>query len=421
MSQDFRHCRRRKSVLPWLPIAILAFGNPATLLPAADWPQWRGPNRNGVAAEKLDLSEWPEDGPPRVAWRAEVGKGHAAVSVLGGRAYTLGWDGSRDTVVCLDAADGKPLWKQSYDCKTIVQWPGPRATPNVADDAVYTLGQWGQLCAWNAATGEPVWSRQLDERCNPDIDYGFSSSPLLTGELLVLGYGRKGLAVRTKDGEIAWGDDGQRGACTSPVPIVVDGKPAAIVMHTNEGRTAVELVGIETASGKELWRSPPWREQWGAACVDPLYDDGKVFVTTAEQFRRAGRFSIEDGRVEEDWSTDRFAGYTGGCVLLEECIYGVDGGGMLTCIGWDDGEVRWTQRGFGERGSLIAAGDLLLIQTGHSGELVVAAAEQDGYRELRRAKLFTGDPATFTAPVLAGERIYCRSYEGEVVCVECGR
>lgn len=409
--------RRRRVAVVFAILAIWPLHVPLQLF-ADDWPQFRGPHRNGVSGERVDLAAWPEDGPPKIAWRAEVGKGHAAVSVRGGRAYTLGWDGERDTVFCFDAADGTPLWKQAYDCETIVQWPGPRATPTVTDEAVYTLGQWGQLHAWDAASGKPLWSRRLDERCNPDIDYGFASSPLVAGELLVLGYGRGGLAVRSKDGEIAWGDDGQRGACTSPVPIEWEGRPAAIVMHTNEGRTAVELVGIDLASGKELWRLPPWAEQWGAACVDPLYADGKLFVTTAEQFRRAGRFSIEGGRVEEDWSTSRFAGYTGGCVLLGEHIYGVDSGGALACLGWEDGEVLWTERGFGERGSLIAAGDVLLVQTGDSGEMVAVAAEPDGYRELRRAKVSSGDPATFTAPVIAGGRIWCRSYEGEVVCVE---
>jgi outer membrane protein assembly factor BamB len=122
----------------------------------SDWPQWRGPERNGISRETGWLKGWPESGSPKVAWRAAVGKGHSAVSVANGRAFTMGWDGSHDTVFFFDAASGKPIWKQSYPCQTILQWPGPRATPTVHDGVVYTLGQHGQLRAWNAQTGKRV-------------------------------------------------------------------------------------------------------------------------------------------------------------------------------------------------------------------------------------------------------------------------
>jgi outer membrane protein assembly factor BamB len=384
---------------------------------ADDWPQWRGPRRDGISREKLNLAAWSEGGAPRVAWRASVGKGHSAVAVSGGRAYTMGWDGSRDTVFCLDAATGKTLWQQSYECRTIVQWPGPRTTPTVADGVVYTLGQWGQLRAWDAATGKAGWAVQLDERFNPDIDYGFASSPLVVDDLLILGYGRRGLAVRAKDGSFAWGNDGQRGACTSPVPYEHEGRRGIVVLHTNAERTAVELVGVDPPSGRELWRSPPWKESWGAACVDPLVHGGRVFITTGEQHRRAARFTIAGATLREDWSTNRLAGYTGGCVLLDGHLYTVDGGGILKCLAWETGQVKWQQRGFDERGSLIAVDGKLLIQTGKQGDLVMAAADAAKYQELRRGKVFAGDGATFTAPVYSNGRVCCRSYEGEVACV----
>ena len=124
---------------------------------ADDWPQWRGLNRNGVSAEQGWLARWPADAPPKTAWKANVGKGHSAVSIASGRAYTMGWDGKNDTVFCFDAATGKLLWKQSYSCGDIVQWSGPRATPTVDGDTVYTLGQHGQLHAWHAVTGKKLW------------------------------------------------------------------------------------------------------------------------------------------------------------------------------------------------------------------------------------------------------------------------
>ena len=191
---------------------------------AEDWPQWRGPERNGVTSETAWLAKWPEGASPRVAWRAGVGKGHAAVSIAAGRAFTMGWDGKEDTVFCFDAATGRLIWKQSYPCRTILQWPGPRATPTVHDDSVYTLGQHGQLRAWDARTGKPLWQRDLPQDYNPDVDYGFAWSPLVLANLLILSAGSRGLALRTGDGSVAWGDDRRKGTCVSAVLFEHDGQ-----------------------------------------------------------------------------------------------------------------------------------------------------------------------------------------------------
>ena len=129
------------------------------------------------------------------------------------------------------------------------------------------------------------------------------------------------------------------------------------------------------------------------------------------------RFSIRDGTLVEDWSNNKLTIYTGGCVLFDGFLYGIHKSGILRCLDWERGEERWAQRGFGEHGSLIAADGKLLVQTYRSGELVVIDAAPAAYRELRRVKVFDGDPTSFTPPVLAHGRIYCRSYDGEVVCL----
>lgn len=383
---------------------------------AGDWPQWRGPDRNGISRETGWLQAWPEQGSPREAWRASVGKGHSSVSVANGRAYSMGWDGSRDTVYCFDAATGLEVWRQSYPCPTILQWPGPRGTPTVADGTAYTLGQHGQLRAWNAITGEPRWQRDLPDDYNPDVDYGFASSPLIVGDLLILNTGSRGLAIRTRDGSIAWGDDHKKGACVSAVPFTRGGKTCVLVVSINDERSEANLVGVDPSSGRELWRHNGWKEQWGAMGVDPLVHDGHVFVTSAQEHLQSARFTIAGKTLREDWSTNRVAGYTGSAVLLEDHVWMVDSKGILKCVDWNTGDVKWMQRGFDERGSLIAADGHLLIQTGASGELVVVAADPAGYRELRRATVFENEPETYTAPVLANGRIYCRSYAGEIVC-----
>jgi outer membrane protein assembly factor BamB len=385
---------------------------------AADWPQWRGPQRNGTSPETNWLNAWPKDGAPRVAWRFPAGKGHSAVSVADGRAFTMGWDGTQDWVFCLEASSGRLIWKQSYPCGDIVQWSGPRATPTVEGDAVYTLGQHGRLRAWSARDGEPLWEIQLGKDYEPDVDYGFTWSPLIVGDHLILSAGTRGLALDKRTGRFVWGHDRGRGACASPVPFPWNGRTGVAVITTAADRDSVTLTGVDPVNGAVIWQSPPWREKWGASCVDLLVDGGRVFVTSAEQYVRCARFTVQGAALEEDWAHTRLASYTGGCVLVDGHLFGITKAGLLKCLDWQTGEEHWAQRGFGGHGSLIAAGGKLLLQASDRGELMVADAVPAGYRELRRFKVFAGEPATFTAPSLAQGRIHCRSYAGEVVCLD---
>jgi outer membrane protein assembly factor BamB len=299
-----------------------------------------------------------------------------------------------------------------------LQWPGPRATPTVHDGFVYTLGQHGQLRAWDAQTGEPRWQHDLPDDYNPDVDYGFTWSPLIEGDVLILNAGSHGLAIRTRDGSIAWGDDRKKGACVSAVPFTHEGRRGVLVVHLNDARSGANLVGVDPAPGRELWRWNGWKEQWGAMGVDPVIHDGHVFLTSAQEYRQSARFIIAGDTLKQDWSTNRVAGYTGSAVLIGGHLYLVDSNGILKCIDWNTGEDRWVQRGFDKRGTLIVADGQLIIQTGASGKLVIAAADPAGYRELRQTTVFDDQPETYTTPVLANGRIFCRSYAGDVVCLQ---
>lgn len=392
-------------------------------LRAEDWPQYRGPQRNGTSAEPA----WREGKSLQIAWRAQVGKGHSAVSVAGDSAVTMGWDGEQDSIVCLNVTNGQQRWKTTYPCKTILQWPGPRATPTIHAGRVFTLGQHGQLRAWDLANGKLVWQQDLPEKYNPDVDYGFCWSPLivmagkapnLEHDLLILNAGSHGLAIRASDGSIAWGDDGQKGACVSAVPFRNGDSSGVLIVNINDERSAANVIGVEPLTGRELWRWNGWQEKWGALGVDPVVHSGRLFLTSAQEFRQAARFTITGATLKEDWSTNRVAGYTGAAVLLKDHLYLVDSRGLLKCIEWNSGNESWSQRGFDERGTLIAAGQQLLVQTGSSGKLVIVAADPAGFKQLDEVKVFTDKPETFTAPTIAGGRIFCRSYAGEVVCLK---
>lgn len=400
---------------PKLILIVLALAGPNY---AGDWPQFRGPKRDGISAETGWLDSWPDRGLPRELWRVEVGKGHSAVSIAGDRAVTMGWDGERDSVFCLNAISGKLVWKQSYPCASILQWPGPRATATIDGEAAYTLGQHGQLRAWSLADGKLLWKVDLGAEYRPDVDYGLAWSPLVQGEHLILSCGSKGLAVRKRDGSFAWGNDGQAGACASPVPFEFGGQRGVALITMHPSRDTVRIVAVDPQNGKELWRYDDWPEKWGAACVDLVIAGGKVFITTAEQHMQCARFSLEGTKLRQDWANRTLACYTGGCVLINNHIFGVNKIGLLKCIDWNTGKEKWSERGFGGHGTLIAADGKLIVQSSSNGTLAVVAADASGYRELRKGKVFKGKPETFTAPTLANGRLYCRSYAGEVVCFE---
>lgn len=387
---------------------------------AGDWPQFRGPQRNGQSPARDVLAVWPAGEPAKVLWRAQVGRGHSAVSVAKGLAYTAGWDGQSETVWCFDAATGREAWRQSYPSKTIVQWPGPRATPTVSDGAVFTLGQHGQLRAWDAKIGTPRWSRDLARSYQPDVDYGFMWSPLLDGRLLLLGAGSRGLALRIEDGSIAWGADEKPGACASPVPFVRDGRRGVALVTMSAARDSTTLVGLDPQSGAVLWSSPPWPEKWGAVCNDLLVTDDSVFVTSAETYSRGARFRLEGQTLKPVWESPKVSSYTGNAVLIGGHLFLVTKAGLLKCVDWAIGNETWSQRGFGTYGALIAADGKLFVQASATGELIVVEASPASYVERRRMQPFTGKGETFTAPSLAHGRLYVRSYAGEVVCLQVG-
>src|SRR5687768_9795650 len=147
----------------------------------ADWPQWRGPNRNGISAE----TGWTPTSNPRRVWSAQVGQGFSSVAVVGGRVYTMGNAGGKDWIHCLNTATGKPVWQHTFQASA-GDYPGPRATPTVSGGRVYTLNRYGLAHCINAAAGKPLW--QTDVRALVSAEqpgWGFGGSPLLHGNLVL--------------------------------------------------------------------------------------------------------------------------------------------------------------------------------------------------------------------------------------------
>ena len=175
-----------------LTAAFLVVG--ASVAQAADWPNWRGPDHNGVSRETDWYEKWPSRGPKRL-WKASVGTGFAAVSVANGRVVTMGNRSARDQIIALDEATGDELWKHTYSepLTPNLYDGGPNATPTVDGDYVYTLSKTGKAYCFEAATGDVVWTKDLKRLYNAQVpSWGFASSPLIQGERVVYNVGTRG-------------------------------------------------------------------------------------------------------------------------------------------------------------------------------------------------------------------------------------
>lgn len=383
-----------------------------------DWPRWRGPHHNGIAHETGWLTQWPAGGPP-VAWREPVGVGFASVAVAAGRIYTMGNEGDRDIVTCLDAATGRIRWRHTYDCPLDDKLfeGGPTATPTADGGRVYTLSRRGHLFCFDAAKGDIKWSVNVHEQTSIRIpSWGYSGSPLIHGDLLLLNVGESGVALHKKTGEVAWASDDKDGGYNTPVPYRRGERWCAAFAN---GR---EFLGVDIATGDVLWRHR-WLTRYGVNAADaivPAPGNADHVLISSGYNKGAALLELtasEDAQVV--WQNKALRMQLNGGVLIDGRVYGFDGdagdpAGLLKCIDMTTGDVLWEHKGLGV-GSLMAA-DGNLIVLSDAGELLIAPASPDGFKPTARAKVIEGK--CWTVPVLANGRIYCRNAQGDLVCVD---
>ncbi len=383
-----------------------------------DWPQWRGAKQDGISRETGLLETWPENGPPEL-WRVPLGGGFSAVSVAGGKAYTMGVADGKEVAVCLDAATGKVLWRvprgklfeNSYG-------DGPRATPTIDEDRVYTLGADGTLMCLGADSGEKLWGYNLLEKFEAEnAEYGLSASPVVKGKMLLVVSGKKEgktlLALDKTSGEVLWTSLGDLPGYSTPLPTEIDGVPLLVVL------TGDAVVGVSPDTGEEYWRHP-WKTTMDANVATPIVQGKTLFISTGYN-RGAGWFvlSADGGKIQAELAEEltRSSGrdmknYLSTSVLLDGHLYGFNNT-ALTCMEFETGETKWRERGF-NRGSLIAA-DGKLIVLGERGTLALVEASPEEYKERGKFQVLQG--RCWTVPTLAAGRLYVRD-EQELACLD---
>ena len=382
------------------------------IVQAADWPNYRGPNYDGISNETGWTADWPSDG-PKVLWEASLGTGFASIAVSSGRAYSMGNIDDNDILYCFDAATGRQIWSKSYKCPILAQnhEGGPCATPTVDGDAIYTFSKDGDAIRFNAATGDIVWHVNLNKQYGfKHPTWHFSGSPLVLDDLVILNAGSAGVALNKSDGTIAWQSDKSISGYATCVPFNIGNKKYVAIMGADE------IVAVNPVDGNIIWRFP-WKTEYDINAADPVFSGDLMFISSGYNHGCA-LLKISDSGVSEVWQNKNLRNQINCSVLWKGYLYGFDGqvggGGKLKCIEFNTGQVKWTQGGLGTGSLMLADGKLIILS--ERGKLVIADASPDGYNELASAQILSGK--CWTYPVLANGRIYARNADGKLVCVD---
>lgn len=374
-----------------------------------DWPQWRGPKRNGVSAEKDFLTAWPKEGPIRL-WAAKVGVGLSSVSVVGSRLYTMGNVSDVDHVMCLDTANGKLVWDYKYPCTAADPngYPGPRCTPTVDGNLVFTVSRNGHVLCLSAANGALVWSKRIvDDFAGFIPQWGYAGSPLVEGELLILETGASGrsvVALEKKTGRLVWSNGNFAAGYASPIAFDL-ARDRAVAVFSAGG-----LTGRAVNNGRVLWHYN-WRTQYDVNAATPVIFEDKIFISSGYGSGCA-LLQMSANGIKQIWSNKNMRNQMNACVLWQGHLYGFDDS-QLRCLDVITGAAKWSTPAYGKGSLMLADGRLLLY--GERGRLGLAEASPEGFRELAAAQILGGNN-TWAAPVLSNGRIYCRS-AGDLVCL----
>ncbi|GIW80254.1 MAG: alcohol dehydrogenase [Gemmatales bacterium] len=384
---------------------------------AEDWPQFLGPNSNGISREKGLISRFPENG-PTIVWRKKIGIGYSAPVVAGQRVVVFYRRGDSNVVECLDARRGESFWKFSYETDysdAYGKGDGPRSTPTIAADKVYTLSAEGILHCLGLRDGTKIWQRHLLRDYQvPRNFFGVGTSPIVEGNLLLINVGGKGAGIVAFDkntGKEVWKVTDDGASYASPVAATIDGQ-RHVFFFTRRG-----LVSIAPQTGKVRF-SKYWRPRINASvnAANPVVAGDLVFVSTSYD---TGALVVKVSRsgADEVWKGDGIlTNHYNTSIHHDGYLYGIDGrqerGARLRCIELKTGKVQWTKEGFG-CGSIIFADDKLIILT-EQGELVLVEATPKAYRELARAQVLS---PTRSQIALANGLLYARDDE-KILCIQ---
>ena len=395
-----------------------------------DWPRWRGPNGDGLSSE----TEWDPAalaGGPNILWKADVGAGYSNVAIKDNRLYAMGLKERKFTLFCLNAENGKEIWRYQFE-----HLENPQSTPTVHGKRVYALSKDGVLLCLNAKNGKLQWKKDLVSEYDAVRPfYGFAASPVIDENLIILTVNISGLALDKKTGKMVWGSDKPSNIRMRNSTGTVYATPVLYDYEGTRYATISNYAGlhsVEVNTGKVLW-TYEWDPK-GSTCfayaTGPVIFDNKVFITRDEK-EGCVLLDIGDGTPRVIWDNLSLSSDTSAPVLIDGYIYGCEGGpgigrGSLRCLDVETGEMMWEKDFRTEEDlkvvtvSLIAAdGKLIILED--DGTLHVAQATPASYQEISSCDVLEGKRTTrhfWIDPVLCNGLIYCRNHVGDLVCID---
>ena len=408
-----------------LALLLFACGPKKPTQDTFDWPGWRGPNGDGISQE-ADWNPEAMSSGAKILWRANIGRGHSNVAIVNNRLYTMGYIERVNHVLCLDADTGREIWRTSVG----TGFYEPNSTPTVDNGSVYAIATEGELICLKAKNGKIRWQKDLTYDFDSLATYrGWSSSPRVEGDLLLINANTKALGLDKKTGDLIWSFEDQK-------PKGSWGSYASPVLYDNNGTRCVAFLGpgrlftVELASGKELWSFT--HNERLHAIPDPIVSESKIFVSLHDTC-----YVLEpDGpKPRILWESQELISDIATAVLVDGFLYGThwtdryvttnDWNTMrrfdwpLRCVDFETGAVAWEQN-MEYTAPIAADGKLILL--GIKGTLRIAEASPSGYTEMSRGDVSGGKKNVVFAvpPVLCNGKIYCRDFWGDLICVDMG-
>lgn len=418
-------CLVAGSVWTALPLSLETSIDAAERTSKADWPQWRGPNRDGLSTDTGLLQSWDDDGPD-LAWKTSgLGGGYSSISIASGRIFTMGERDGRQFVIALALADGKELWAaeisgQGYNNRG----EGPRSTPTVDGDLVYAVSPHGDLLCCEAGTGNEVWRKNYRQDFGGGRPgWGFCESVLVDGDHVICtpcGSKASMVALNKKSGAEVWRCEVPRGATGG------SGYSSIVISHGAGVKQYVQLygfgcgcVGVRAGDGKFLWGY----EQVGnrtATIPTPIVDGDHVFTSSGYGTGSALLRLYKDGddvKAEEVYflKGDEFQNHHGGMIRVGDHIFAGHGhnNGFPICVEWKTGQIAWggDQRGPGSGSAAVTYADGQIYFRYQNGTMALVAASPDGFKLNGKFNIPGGRTPSWTHPVVWGGKLYLREQD----------
>jgi outer membrane protein assembly factor BamB len=376
---------------------------------AADWPQFLGPNANGVAPDTGINKDWNAR-PPQQVWKVPMGdNGYAGPSVADGKVFIIDHAGDKDVVKALNFANGQEVWNYSYTDAANHNYGFSQSTPVCSGGKVYTVSCLGQVHCLNASNGQKIWSVDMKSQFGGrPPKWRYANSVLIDGNKCILVPGGPSATVAAVDkdtGAPIWkGGTGEIGGYSTPVKATLDGRDQYVVF------TEGHCIGVDANSGSTLWKYP-WKTNYDVNAATPVVGAPYVFITSNYGVGCA-LLQVASGRATQAWMNKAIQSHFNSPIFYNGCLWGISGN--LVCMDSRNGNVLWQQGGF-EKGGLVGVDDCIIAVSGNSGDVVLCDAAPTGFKERGRIKPL-GDQS-WTAPIVANGKLLIRNKQA-LACLD---